>query len=74
MLARTCSQFHEPAISVLWQSLNNIVPLLYTLPSDLCVTEAINGNEESSEFVPSKNWVVMVRETYFCPSPSADLR
>ncbi|RDX40875.1 hypothetical protein OH76DRAFT_1412613 [Lentinus brumalis] len=59
MLARTCSEFHEPAISVLWRSLHNIVPLLYTLPSDLCVTEAINGNEESSEFVPSKIWVVM---------------
>ncbi|KAI0715863.1 hypothetical protein C8T65DRAFT_642670 [Cerioporus squamosus] len=42
VLARTCIQWHDPAISVLWQHLHNIVPLLYTLPADLCITEARN--------------------------------
>ncbi|KAI0667677.1 hypothetical protein C8Q78DRAFT_1147457 [Trametes maxima] len=33
-LARTCSDFHEPAIQFLWANLSTLVPLLMTLPHD----------------------------------------
>lgn len=48
VLARTCTYFHGPAISVLWRTLYDVVPLLFTLPSDLCVTEVMNEDDLST--------------------------
>ncbi|RDX41459.1 hypothetical protein OH76DRAFT_215542 [Lentinus brumalis] len=36
-LARTSKTLSGPALTVLWRTLPNILPLLFTLPADLCV-------------------------------------
>lgn len=37
-LARTCKAFNEPAISVLWEELPSLSPVLGLLPEDLLVS------------------------------------
>ena len=36
-LATTCRYLHGPAMDALWQTLENLVPMIYTLPRDLFV-------------------------------------
>ncbi|KAI0720793.1 hypothetical protein C8T65DRAFT_274144 [Cerioporus squamosus] len=46
-LARACRALSLPALTILWHTLPNILPLLSTLPVDLCVRETLpplNGN------------------------------
>lgn len=40
-LARTCRTLSGPALTVLWHTLPDILPLLSTLPTDLCVRESM---------------------------------
>lgn len=51
-LARTCRTFHDPALDILWYELSSLLPLLSTLPPDLCViTRENNASDELHESV-----------------------
>ncbi|RDX40876.1 hypothetical protein OH76DRAFT_1489937 [Lentinus brumalis] len=48
-LAMTSRIFYEPAMSTLWYTLHTIVPLFYTLPTELCNMDKEEGRNKSSE-------------------------
>ncbi|KAF6751739.1 hypothetical protein DFP72DRAFT_1172138 [Ephemerocybe angulata] len=43
-LARTCTQFHGPAVDVLWRTQQTIVPLIMCLPSDAYTVNKVRKN------------------------------
>ncbi len=49
--ARVCVAFHEPAIRLLWRSLDSVVPLLNLLPSSFTrVREVATGEGEKMTY------------------------
>ncbi len=59
-LAMTSRIFYEPAMSTLWYTLHTIVPLFYTLPTDLCNMDKEEGRNKSSEESTGTPYIIIV--------------
>ena len=43
-LLTICSTLYRPAVAVLWNTIFNLNPLLYTLPSSLCMNTKVDSS------------------------------
>ena len=50
-LARTCRAFEGPALDVLWREVEELRPLLCTMPSDLFEMKAKDGHPHDNALV-----------------------
>lgn len=64
-LAQTCRTLHDPAIDVIWRELDSFIPILYTLPSDVCkITRSRNESGAPGRSQYPKYIVEMVSFIY----------